>query len=49
MNFEFIVTPGGFLTFEWPSQFAKRIDNDVANSEKNLETFYNAAELKINE
>ena len=48
MNFEFIVTPGGFLTFEWPSQFVKRIDSDVANSGENLETFYNAAELNIN-
>lgn len=47
MNFEFIVTPGGFLNFTWPSQFAERIDNDVANSKKNLQIFYNAAELKI--
>lgn len=49
MKFEFIVTPGGFLNFEWPSQFAKRIYNDEANSEKNLQIFYNTAELKINE
>jgi len=46
IKFEFIVTPGGFLTFKWPSE---RIDKDVANSEKNLQSFCNIAELKINE
>lgn len=46
MKFEFIITPGGFLKFDWPSQFAEWVDNDEAN--KKLDFFYKSAKLKIN-
>jgi hypothetical protein len=31
MKFEFIVTQGGFLTFEWPKEFSEMIDEREAN------------------
>jgi hypothetical protein len=46
MKFEFIITPGGFLKFDWPSQFREWIDNDEANKE--LDIFYKSAEAEIN-
>lgn len=47
MKFEFIITPGGFLKFDWPSQFAEWVDKDEAN--KKLDIFYKSAESRINE
>lgn len=46
IKFEFIITPGGFLKFDWPPEFSEWIDNDEAN--KKLDIFYKSAELKIN-
>lgn len=46
MKFEFVITPGGFLKFDWPAQFNNWIDNVEANGRLNIS--YGSAELEIN-
>ncbi len=45
MKFEFVITPGGFLRFDWPSEFDQKIDEEEGN--KNIQVFYKSAEQGI--
>ena len=46
-KYNFIVTPGGFLRFDWPKKFEKRVDTDLANKMVNMKIFHKNAEEMI--